>query len=170
MTRIILICVLFIIASTCKAQKYALIDRDFKKPLLFTDSVTINQVSSNYFPVRVDDLDSLNANLEYIKSQLTDVQRSKLKSYKLKSGNTEIQVNTISLAYGDAYDILLITKANNVNAEYLISSNKSLNKRAKKNISSFLEFIKKDKDIIIKEFKDFAPVLLDATVYIPSKS
>lgn len=112
---------LFLFSSIhSSAQKYALIDRDYKKPILFTDSVTVSQVSNNYFPVNVSDLDSLNANLEYIINQLENVERAKFKSYKLKSGNTQIQVNTVTHAYGDAYDILLVTNANNVIAEFYI--------------------------------------------------
>ena len=163
-------CILTSLIFTASAQKYALIDRNFKKPILFTDSVTINQVTNNYFPIRVADIDSLNANLSFIIAQLSDIQRAKFKSYKLKSGNTIIQINTVAHAYGDAYDILLITSVDNLNAEYLLSSHKSLNKKAIKNINSLLEFLKKDKEIIINEFKDFKPVMLDATVYISSKS
>ena len=163
-------CILTLLIFTASAQKYALVDRNFKNPILFTDSVTINQVTNNYFPIRVADIDTLNANLSFIIGQLSDIQRAKFKSYKLKSGNTIIQINAIAHANGDAYDILLITSVDNINAEYLLSSHKSLNKKAIKNIKSLLDFLKKDKEIIINEFKDFKPVLLDATVYISSKS
>ena len=161
--------IFFLFSVSVIAQKQALIDRSFKNPILFTDSVTISQVSSNYFPVAVKDLDSLVANLSYLKGTLTSLQRAKFKSYKLKCGNTEINIKTVPHAYGDSYDILLLTSVNNINAEYLLADNKSLNKKAIKNIDSFINFIKKDKQLIIKEFKEYNPFIYDATIYIPNK-
>jgi len=151
------------------AQKVALIDNDFKKPILFTDSVTVTQVSNNYFPVRVTDVDSLLANLNYLKSELNTIQRSKFKSFKLRAGETYITITTVPHAYGDSYDILMTTSLNNVNAEYLLSDNKGLNKRSVKKIESFYNYIKKDSQITISEFKQFSPMILDATIYISSK-
>ena len=149
-----------------QAQKFALLDRDYKKPILFTDSITINQVANNYFPVRVQDLDSLIANLEFIKTQLNNIQRSKFKSFRLPSGYTNLKLTTVPHAYGDAYDVLVLTSANNVNAEYLLASNEDLNKKATKKINAFIKYISHDKEIIIKRFVEFQPVILDATIFM----
>ena len=167
--KLLSLLILIFLGLTLSAQKYALVDRSFKKPILFSDSVTINQVSKGYFPINVKDMDSLFANISYIREQLKGVQRAKFKSYKIKSGNTIIQLTTIPHAYGDAYNILLITTANNLNAEYLLSDNQALNKKAVKKLNSFMDFIKKDKDIMVNEFKQYEPVIFDATVYISSK-
>ena len=150
------------------AQKFALIDRDFKKPIIFTDSVTINQVSKGYFPINVKDFDSLFANIIYLIDELKNIQRAKFKSYKIKSGSTTIQITTVPHAYGDAYNILLITSVNNLNAEYLLSNNQDLNKKATKKLNSFMNFIKKDSEIMVNEFKEYQPIIFDATVYIQS--
>lgn len=167
--KLLSLLIFIFLGLSLSAQKYALVDRSFKKPILFSDSVTINQVSKGYFPINVKDMDSLFANISYIREQLKGVQRAKFKSYKIKSGNTIIQLTTIPHAYGDAYNILLITTANNLNAEYLLSDNQALNKKAVKKLNSFMDFIKKDKDIMVNEFKQYEPVIFDATVYISSK-
>lgn len=167
--KLLSLLIFIFLGLSLSAQKYALVDRSFKKPILFSDSVTINQVSKGYFPINVKDMDSLFANISYIREQLKGVQRAKFKSYKIKSGNTIIQLTTIPHAYGDAYNILLITTANNLNAEYLLSNNQALNKKAVKKLNSFMDFIKKDKDIMVNEFKQYEPVIFDATVYISSK-
>jgi len=153
----------------CSAQRFALLDRNFKSPILFTDSLTINQVSNNYFPVRVTDLDSLVANLNYMKGQLNSIQRSKLKSFNLSSGLSQVNVTTIPHAYGDAYDIKLKTNSNNIIAEFLISSNMDLNKKAIKKIDKFIYYIKNEKDLSIKHFEEYNPVMLDATIFIRNK-
>jgi hypothetical protein len=162
---------LFVVFSsiTLIGQKYALIDRSFKKPILFTDSVTIGQVSSNYFPVNVNDIDTLLANIEYLKDQLKSIQRAKFKSYKLGSGNTFVNVTTVPHAYGDSYDILFLTSVHNINAEYLVATNKDLNKRAIKKLNAFGSYVKSDKSLVIKEFRQYQPVILDATIFISTK-
>ena len=42
-------------------------------------------------------------------------------------------------------------------------------KKAVKKLNSFMEFIKKDKDIMIKQFINYQPVIFDATVFIAPK-
>ncbi len=101
--------------------------------------------------------------------ELKSLQRSKFKLYKLKSGNTVTQIKTVSKAYGDSYGILLTTSANNVNAEYLVAYNKTKNKNAIKNLKAFVNYIKKDKELTIKEFHEYNPVIFDATVFISTK-
>jgi len=162
----ILISFFLLTAASAFSQKYALIDRDFKKPILFTDSVTISQVSSNYFPIKTTDIDSLLANCNFLISELKTLQRAKFKSYKIRSGNTIVEVTTVSKAYGDSYNIMLQTKADIVIAEYLIASNQGLNKRAIKNLQAFIDYIKDDKDLVVHDFMNYVPIIFDATVYI----
>lgn len=155
--------------SFCWGQKYALIDREYKLPILYTDSVTINQVSSNYFPVRVTDLDSLIANLSFLKNEFTGIQRAKFKSYKMSSGNTNVIVNTVPKAYGDSYEIFLTTSAEIVKAEYLLRDSRVLNKKAIKKLEQFIGYVTSDKSLVIHEFKEYKPAIFDATIFIPSK-
>ena len=67
---------LILISAICNSsfgQKIALIDTKFKTPILFTDSVSVNQVSNALLPIRVDEFDTLNAHLEFLKKVLSDV-------------------------------------------------------------------------------------------------
>lgn len=72
---------LILISAMCNSsfgQKIALIDTKFKNPILFTDSVSVNQVSNAFLPIRVDEFDTLNAHLEFIKKVLSEPKRSKM--------------------------------------------------------------------------------------------
>ena len=126
--KIVSLLVLILVSYSAAAQKYALIDRDFKKPILYTDSVTINQVSNKYFPVNAKDFDSLFANITYISGQLKSVQRAKFKSYKLRSGSTIIQVVAVPHAYGDAYNITLSSKRATVIVDFLLAKGIAANR------------------------------------------
>ena len=49
---------LFFILLNGKSQKIALLSQDFKKPILYTDSVTIGQITGGYFAVGINDFDT----------------------------------------------------------------------------------------------------------------
>ena len=166
LTTAILICLTF---ANVAGQKFALIDRDFKKPILYTDSVTVSQVSNNLFPIKVTDLDSLIGNLKFVQNELKGLQRAKFVSYKLSSGQTATKVVTVSKAYGDSYNVFLTTAAGLVVADYLLVDNRQLNKRGIKKIQEFIDYIKTDKALTIHDFIEYHPVLYDATVFIHSK-
>ncbi|MCU7551321.1 hypothetical protein OCK74_19520 [Chitinophagaceae bacterium LB-8] len=56
--KLLLLFVLFLPVSMV-AQKIALIDRGFKRPILFTDSATTEDIINDYFPVHIEDLKSV---------------------------------------------------------------------------------------------------------------
>ncbi len=47
-------------------QKVALLDKKLKQPIIFTDSVTVEQINRGYIPVEVKDLDTFYANITYV--------------------------------------------------------------------------------------------------------
>ena len=63
----------------------------------------------------------------------------------------------------------MASSISNVIAEYLLADNRNKNKKAIKNVNYFIEYIKKDKEIFIRDLGEYEPVMLDATIYIPSK-
>ena len=73
-----------------KAQKVALLSSDFKQPIIYTDSVTVEQISSGYFAVSTNNFDTLYANLKYLKEILEVRQRAKMQSFELRAGTTII--------------------------------------------------------------------------------
>ncbi len=83
----------FFIPIIALGQKIALLSTDFKRPIIYTDSLTVEQISNALFPVSVENFDTLYANLDYIHSMLKKVQRSKMKSFELHSGSTIISIN-----------------------------------------------------------------------------
>ena len=60
------------------SQKTALLSNDFKKAILYTDSVTLEQIASGYFPISVKDFDTLIGSLSYLKKILKEPGRSNM--------------------------------------------------------------------------------------------
>ena len=79
--KIILI-ILLILPIVSIGQKYALIDRSLKIPILYTDSVTVEQVKDGFIPVENKSIDTFIANIVYLKEMLEVRQRSKMKSFE----------------------------------------------------------------------------------------
>src|SRR5687768_3924047 len=82
-------------ASYCYAQRIALIDKNFKQPILFTDSISAEQIKSGYFPIEITNLDTFYANVKYINDILKIRQRAKMQSFELRVGSSAIKVSRV---------------------------------------------------------------------------
>ncbi len=159
--------VLIIISSITYGQgKFALIDTDLKKPIIYTDSVSITQISSNYFPVNVSSFDTLYAQLTYLKGLITgSVKRSKLKSFELRTGLTAIKFEAFKHAYGDAYNVNLITRLPYLTANHEIGNHEALNKKTIRNIGNWLKYMEQEKSLFRHGLFELQPTYHDPTTY-----
>ena len=82
--KFILTLLLFLPFTIC-AQQFALIDKNFKLPILYTDSVTVEQVKQGFFPIENRAVDTLVANIKYLKQILEVRQRAKMQAFELNS-------------------------------------------------------------------------------------
>jgi hypothetical protein len=160
---IFIITVVFTISSN--AQKIALIKTDFSSPIVYTDSLTVNQLSQNYIPLETNSFDSINSILLYLKKMLESDERAKMKSFELKSGSTIFKVNTISHAYGDSYDVDMITKINDINSNFKLVDNKKLNKKNSLKIEKFRNYLKSEKSLFRDEYIEKSVRLYNIEVY-----
>ena len=163
------IALLFATPLTSNAQKVALLDIDYKKPVLFTDSVSISQLAQGYFPVEVSKIDSFIANLKYVRDRVNpkvNVHRSKTNSFRLKAGSTYIKVETVPHAYGDSYNVYLQSSVSGISADYLLASHEMLTKGIAKRINAFIKYLKKDKSLTINEYQEYSPTEIDQIIYI----
>jgi len=127
MNRLFFIIIQFFTFSV-HGQKIALLSTDFKSPILYTDSLTVEQVSSGHFAVNVNDIDTLVGSLSYLKNLLTKMTRSKLESWEFRTGKTTIRTFRIPKAYGDRYSILAKSTFDNITSSVDLTTEKN-NKR-----------------------------------------
>ena len=118
MKKILLL--LFLLPILTHAQKVALLNTDFKSPIIYTDSVTVQQTISGLFPVGINDFDTLYANLNYIKDMLSIRQRSKMKSFELHAGKTIIKISRVPFSNGDRYMIKATSKIGEIMSNYTL--------------------------------------------------
>ena len=160
---ILSISVFFTLSSN--AQKIALIKSDFSSPIVYTDSVTVNQLSQNYLPLETNCFDSINSILLYLEKMLESDKRAKMKSFELKSGSTIFKVTTISHAYGDSYDVDMVTKINDINSNFKLVDNKKLNKKNSLKIEKFRSYLKSEKSLFREDYIEKSVRLHNIEVY-----
>jgi hypothetical protein len=154
------------ISLTGLSQKFALLDAEFKKPILYTDSVTLDQISSKLIPIQANSFDTISTHLKYVRDLLSNkIQRAKMKSFELRSGLTIIKVTSVQHAYGDSYDIDVTTKANNISSNFRLAKNEDLNKGNIKKIDRLLNYMKNASSLFNNGYVEMQPKLYEVIVY-----
>jgi hypothetical protein len=135
-----LILLLCILANVSIGQKIALLSVDFKKPIIYTDSVTVEQINSGYFTVGADGFDTLYANLKYLEEMLRGRSRTKMESFELRAGGGVLTTTKSTRAYGDHYDIVASSKFGEVASSILLTPAKK-NKQNAERINNLMKYI-----------------------------
>ena len=131
------------------AQKFALIDKNFKIPILYSDSITVQQVTQGYFPIENKNVDSFIANILYLKSVLAERQRSKVKSFDLHSSSVTIQTSRVPYAYGDRYNSKAESRCGDLIATYTLIDSEEKSKNSKKRLERLLNYLKENKSFYV---------------------
>ncbi|MEO8932814.1 MAG: hypothetical protein ABI295_00785 [Xanthomarina sp.] len=142
-----------------RAQKIALLNTGFKSPIVYTDSVTVQQTTSGLFPVNVNDFDTLYANLDYLNKMLKVRQRAKMKSFELHAGQTEIKISRVPFSNGDRYVIKATTTIGELQSNLYLTDVNQSNKRNSERLEKIMVYMKTNKSL----FK--APISIQPKIY-----
>ena len=109
--RLLFVIALLDFSSIVKSQTFVMLDRHWVKEALLTDSVTREDLSDGWYPVYKTELDSLIMLVEKLKNLKADgIKRKFYYSEDFKTNHLEFIIENIKRAYGDGYEINLITK------------------------------------------------------------
>ncbi len=153
MKHLMVLIIVCLFAFGANGQKIALLDKVFKQPILFTDSLTVQQVKKNYFPIGSKDFDTLYANLTYIEEMLSKRQRAKMESFELRAGNTRMKIERVPMAYGDRYRIVFNTSINEVNSVYTFSNGEDGNKDVVENVKKLKKYMKTNQSLFTAPYE-----------------
>lgn len=128
-------------------QKIALLDTKLKTPIVYTDSVSVGQVSKGFLAVPISDFDTLYSNLVYLEEVLSKRQRSRMQAFQLLTNSTQIDVSRVPMAYGDRYLISLQSKNGEIASKMTISDGQLSNKMVSGKINRLLEYIKSNNSL-----------------------
>ena len=151
MMRYLLLFLIFL-STQSYCQKIALIAKDFERPMLFTDSVTAEQVKNGYFPIDKANIDTFYANVNYILDMLKIRQRAKMQSFELKSGSSVIKVSRVPYSNGDRYLATVRNKEDEIEAILPLLDHRISNKRNAKKMQLLLDYLKNNKSLFMKPY------------------
>ena len=144
--KALLVIGILIFSSHSQGQKIALLSSDFKKPIIYTDSLTVEQVSNGYIPIGVNSFDSFYAELKYLQGILNERQRSKMASFELRAGRTVLSVSKVPRAYGDHFNILVTSKFGEVESNWYLTKDWN-NKRNSERLNELIKYITKNRSM-----------------------
>ena len=143
-------------------QKIALLSHDFKKPILYTDSITVEQIANGYFAVKLNDFDTLIGSLNYLKNALVGLSRAKMQSWEFRAGNTTLKTTIELHAYGDKYNVVAISTFDEIKSVFTITTEKN-NKRNSKRLEELMQYIAKNRSIF-KEAYEINPKFYNVVI------
>ncbi len=123
------------------AQKYALLKKHSKFPVLYADSISVQRIKQGYFPIEMEKIDTFLANLNYISGLLSNVSRAKMASFELRNGTTILKVERVPFAYGDKYSVSGTTKSGEISAVTSFTNIKLSNKENKEEIDKMIQYL-----------------------------
>ena len=132
---------LILLSFTGICQRFALIDTHTRLPILYTDSISVQQLKQGYFPVEKGTIDSFLANIKYMSNLYEFKGRTKMTSFELRNGITTIKVERAPFERGDRFIINGETKWGEVTSVYNFANKVTSNKENHKRFEKLINYI-----------------------------
>jgi hypothetical protein len=104
-----LLIVFILINTVCTAQKYALVDKQLSLPVIYANTITIQDNYKGYFPIEKNKLNEFITEVQKIANLLSDPKKPKPETIDLNVGNTTFYGLKVPLATEERMDIILTT-------------------------------------------------------------
>jgi hypothetical protein len=141
---------LLLLPLFCDAQEIALLDRHFKKPVLYTNSLQ-GDALYRCFPVYRADLDSV---IQVTETLLSSVQAGKPPepdAVFLPAGHSFFAVRTWKTGAYTNYFVVLSTRSGDKGATLELLSEQDGNKKAAQKLLVFLDYLKNNRHLTTTE-------------------
>ncbi len=153
MKTLILISVFTIASIHTFAQKWALLDKNRKLPIIYTDSVTAEQLNKGFFPIEKNCVDSFTTTLESIYERLEKNTKSKLDNITFPVCTLMFEMNITHFAYGDRYNILITSNTSPFQTKWRIVKDTEPNRVNANRVQQFIKYLKNNRDTDIYRIK-----------------
>ncbi len=141
--------VIFLFISLClhttsKGQKYALIDRGWKRPIQYVDTVTKLELSKGWFPIYANQMDSLIEIVDRFKTIFkSGMKRQNFNMLDFETSTIQCNISNVEKAYGDRYDIDVISSTDVSKVSVKLSDATLYNRENQQKIKTFHSYLLK---------------------------
>ena len=129
------------ISSIGHSQEIAMLDRNFKTPLFYTDSVTLDALSRGAFPVYLKDISPI---IKAIESVRRNIYQTRLKTpgkQAVSVGHSTLTLQTESLRHARTHSFTLCTESNGYTT-YIELFRGNYNRTAQQRVLAFLDYLR----------------------------
>lgn len=155
MRKIILIVITFIATNNfCDAQTYILLDRTWQKPAILTDTITKEHLNKGLYPIYKSDIDTLIILVgEFKNLNKSGLNRQFFNAENFKTDRFEFLISNFKRAYGDSYDVTMVSYTGSSKTILKLSDPTQLNPVNQQTVRQFLSYLKETKKLINKPAK-----------------
>lgn len=139
MKPLLLLLLLPLIAT---AQKIALVDRGFKKPLRFTDSATMDHLFDQFFPVYVRDADAIIKNVEWLIARIDSSSKQLSIDQEIIVGNSKFIYAISGMQHNARHQLVLTTRTSSLTTSVKLFEFNDSRKRAIQRLLIFSDYLR----------------------------
>lgn len=131
-----------------KAQSIALVDRDFKRPMTLTQTLSIAQLAGRHFPIQTADLDSVIEVTATLARQIADRTAPEAEMQVITAGKSRFAITIQKAGNYNTYRVLLSTVSGNLGASLELVNGRDNNYSAVQKLYIFLDYLKNNIHLI----------------------
>ncbi len=139
---------LWLLPAAGAAQTYALLDRDFKRPLIVTDAITTDLMHDRRFPVYTKDIDSLISFTERLQKHMNTGKTYDEATVRYDVGGSWFMAQREKIGKVNKYHITINTRAQDVGASLELVSDTDGSKAAAQKVNIFLDYLRNNRLLI----------------------
>lgn len=134
---------LFISLSVTAQSGYVLLERGWYRPAKFTDTLAREDIKAGYFPIHADQLDSLIAFVgTFQEIRKHGLKRKYFDNEDFKTGSIRFEISNIKHAYGDIYDITILSNVAGGEYRFKLSDPQNDSEQNVRLIKGFYSYLK----------------------------
>jgi len=105
-----LLLLLTLISLNSKGQRFALLDRGWERPIRYVDTFTNADLKAGWYPIFKTEIDSMISIVDEFQTIFKKgMKRSNFNTMAWQSPSIEYEISNVQMAYGDRYDINIIS-------------------------------------------------------------
>ena len=141
---------LLLVSATSHAQKMVLVDRNFQQPLIFADSITIEQVAKGLLPIHFNDLDQVIRVMEKLTKDIYAGRMNSKETTSVPIGSSVCIITMEKLNRSNLYNIILNTTTGNLKTHIVLAQSEP-HKRAAQRLTIFIDYLKNNAAIVLEK-------------------
>jgi hypothetical protein len=134
----LLLCIPF----AMQAQKIALVDREFKSPIIFMDSVAHAETYQDRFPIYINDMDVVLKTTERLARYINTGRQHDAGEQSFTTGKSRFLAQTEKTGHSNRYRIIINTRTGSMGTSLTLVNQDDGQRKAVQKLNIFVDYLK----------------------------